>query len=1135
MSLSIVTGSSGSGKSTYVYQHIISEAMAHKDRNYLVIVPEQYTMATQRMLVMMHPKHCIMNIDALSFNRLAYRVFEELGIPAGNVLDDMGKSLVLRHLVTDHLDELKALKKNITRITYIAQVKSLISEMTQYNITPDVLREMINYGPMSQNFRLKATDLLIMYETFLQFIDGKYLTTESILSRLNECLDSSEMVQGATVVLDGFTGFTPIQYQLLQNMLSLSQEVIVTITADSPQGLMTSTRDDDLFAMSAEFMQSLMRVAKAAGVEISDTIHIDGSAGRLKDNMVLKHLSDNIFRDQQPVYNGSMKAAEALSLMTFKGPREELTYAAICIRQMIAAGGYRFKDFAIVCPDLEKYRYLLPTVFKDYDIDYFIDAKTELVYHPFVEAIDAIFDMYELNFKRDAVFRFLRAGFTDLTNEEIDTLENYVYATGIRGRAKYFHPFVIKANSFCQDEQLLMLNAIRERFVKPLMTFDEVLKRKDVTVETIARGLYELLCTYDCQSKIATAGERHQEAGHAVKAKEYDQLYRIIMDLMDKLVSIIGDEPMDIAEFRDVFDAGLSAASIGVIPPANDSVIIGDMERTRLDDIRVMFLLGASDDAIPKKVENGGILSQLEREQLLEKFVLAPSDRQRSFRQRFYLYMMLSKPSERLIITAPRMNGDGKAVRNSYLMENIRNMFDLTVDNVEEFTLEQQLISRRAALNLMLDLIKKAAESGHEALEPDELELLDRLLAWTIESGSADPLYYIETAFRQQESGLVSEEIMEAVNEAFNEDEIVAGSVSKFETYASCAYKYFLTYVLGLREREEFELSAIDMGNFYHECLEHYGRLLKEDGLAWTSISEDQRGIYIDTAVRLSFEHMGKVATLEDPTQTYIVDTMKGTIAHCIDIMTEQLRRGTFEPELFEQRFEESLTDVSSGEPMARLVGKVDRIDLSTNDDGAVRIIDYKSSARKLDLSACYYGLSLQLPIYMGAVLQKLQERMPGVALHPSAMLYFSTKNPFIKDPVPGVSLAETRLQQLRMDGLVSDDPDDLFCNDKNLTGAGTKSAIVNVDITNKGAVSANSSTIPPEGFQVLMDYSRYKAARLAQDIIDGKFPVNPRKYGKTDACVYCDYKTVCHNKEVAELPKVEDALQQMVQAMKKE
>jgi len=1114
MALSTVVGSSGSGKSTYLYEKILNEAMKNKNKNYLIIVPEQYTMSTQRLLVKMHQNHCIMNIDVLSFNRLAYRVFEELGINAIGVLDDIGKSLVLRKLVDDHIDELGALRKNMTRISYITQVKSLISEMTQYNITPEVLKQMIDYAPMSESFRLKAADLLILYEAFLQYIDGKYVTTESILSRLNEVLDSSEMVNNSVIVLDGFTGFTPIQYQLTEHFLKICDEVIVSITADNSESVLENKSDDDIFKMSSDFIRRLNHIASNAKCEINEPVYIDGSSGRFCNNACFSHLEHSIFRaDRSDAYKGD-DATDRISLSTLKNPREELRYAAIQINKYVRTGNYKYKDFAVVCPNLEQYRYIVEGIWKEYDIPFFIDSKTEILFHPFVEALDAVFDMFRGNFRSESVFRFLKSGFCNISREDIDIFENYVISTGIRGKNKYFHPFAIRSNTFKEDENLIRVNAIREQFIGSFIAFDKAVSESNKTVGEYASALYSLITSFSCEEKIKQRGKMHELAGRGVKAKEYSQIYKVVMDMLDKMVAILNDEQMDLEEFSEIFKAGVASASIGVIPPANDSVIIGDMERTRIDGIKVLFLVGASDDAIPKKVENGGILSQLEREQLLEQFEMAPSDRQKTFRQRFYLYLMLTKPKEKLIVTSPRVDGGGKAVRVSYLMDTLEKMFEkVEITNIEEFDFGDRLLSSESAKKVLIQLIQKAARESMDSLDIREKEILSTLFAWAKQSGSVDIKKIIETAFFVHQDEMFSEEVLIAINEAFNEDETVSGSVSKFELYSGCAYSYFLNYILRLSEREQFELSAIDMGNFYHQALEEYGRLVKADGIKWSEINEDQIQTYIEVAIRKTFESMGKVATLEDPTQRYIVDTMKTTLKHTVDILTEQIRRSTFEPEYFEQSIDTVLMDEETGEPVANLRGKVDRIDISEGETSRVRIVDYKSSAHKLDLDACYHGLSIQLPIYMGVVLEKLKHTYPDANLQPSAMLYFSTKNPFVEQKVSENSLKEERLKLSKLDGLVSLDEEDIFANDKTIAADGqTTSSVVPLKLTSKGNVdNRGSHAIESEDMNTVIDYSRYKASEVAKSIIGGHYECKPSKLGDKTPCTYCSFRSVCH------------------------
>ncbi|MCR4830174.1 MAG: exodeoxyribonuclease V subunit gamma [Pseudobutyrivibrio sp.] len=1116
MSLSIIVGSSGSGKSTTLYSRIIKESMENQDKNYLVIVPEQYTMSTQRLLVSMHPNKCIMNIDVLSFNRLAYRVFEELGANVNAVLDDTGKSLVIRKIINNHLGELKTLKKNITRISYITQVKSLISEMTQYNITVEKLKEMIDAKSMSESFRRKASDLLVLYEAFLDFIEGKYVTTESILSTLNNILDDSNIIQDSTVVLDGFTGFTPIQYQLVEHMLRICEEVAVTITADGDTSLLTKMSEDELFSMSSEFAIKLNEMAKRASVEINPVTVIDSSNGWLSGNKALTHLEQNIFRDKPKTFEVGEDIPVVLT--SCKNSRDELRYVAIQINKLVRQGMH-YKDIAVVAPDLEAYRYLVDGIWKEYVIPYFIDAKTEILFHPMSEALASLFDIVERNYRREDVFRFLRTGLTELTSDEIDFLENYVISTGIRGKNKYFHPFAIRSNTFSKDEDLLQANEIREKFIGPFMALDKAISA-ETTVRDIAVALYQFITYFNFQNKIKQRGNLYEEKNDAVRAKEYSQIYQVIMDIFDKLVGILGEEKMGLDEFHDIYDAGLSAASIGVIPPANDSVIFGDIERTRLSNIKVLFCIGASDDAIPKKIENGGILSQLEREQLLSLgFELAPSDRQNAFRQRFYLYLMLTKPNERLYLTMPRVDGDGKSVNPSYLVDMLKKLFPgLKLNEIIDFAPEDRILSKNSSLDYLIELLNRTMDFGFEALSTEEKSNLDNLLSWAKNFNESELEMVLKGCFFERQKETFSKNIMFAVNEALNSDETITGSVSRFELFNECSYKYFLTYIMGLKEREEFELSSIDMGNFYHQAIQFYSQSIKDDGKSFKTVSETEREQYIDVAISKTLEGMAKVATLEDSTQRYIVDTMKNTLRHTVEIITIQVERGEFEPELFEEDIVSTIKAVDSDEVIANLKGKVDRIDLTDADDKAVRIIDYKSSNHKLELNECYYGLSMQLPIYMGVVLDKLKDKYPNATLHPSAMLYYEMANKYLKASSAKFVDEEERVKLSKMEGLLSSDKADLFANDSTVgegEGLSKNSSIIPYGIKTGGDLTAATNAVSREDMQTVIDYAFLSASKTAQEIIDGHFEPSPARYGTTiDACKFCKYQSVCHFNE---------------------
>ena len=1107
MALNIIYGPAGSGKSRFVYDRIIEEAVEHMDKKFIVLVPEQYTMSTQRLLVELHPDHCIMNIDVLSFNRLAYRVFEELGQNVNAVLEDIGKVLVLRKLASEHENEMVALKRNIKRAGYITQIKSLISEMTQYRITPEVLKEMMSYEAMSSTFSKKAADLLVIYQAFLDFIEGRYVTTESLLDKLSGMVADSDMVSDAVVVMDEFTGFTPVQYHLVEEMMKCCSDLYVTMNMDPRESFTGEISEDELFAMTKEFTRQLTFHAKKVGCEINEPVFLDGSKGRLKDSEVLAFLEENIFRADSFVYEGEANPAETISLFSMRNRREELLSCAIEIDKLIKTGEYHYSDIAVVCPDLAQYRFLIPEVWQDFGISYFIDSKSEIVFHPFVEMVDAVFEMYDSGFTKESVFRFLRAGFTELTVEETDLLENYFTAAGIRGKRRFFSEFTATCNTFDKPEQLEQLNDIRKKYIKPFEVFEEAVGKKTHTVSEIARALYDLIVSFDCDNKLMTMAKDKENSGDVIKAREYDQIYRIVMNILDKMVAILKDEVVSLDEFHEIYLAGMADSTIGVIPPARDSVVVGDMERSRLNNVKVLFIIGAADDAIPKKQENGGILSQLERELLLKKFEMAPSDRVKSFRQRYYIYMMLTAPSKKLIISYPRTGSDGKGVNKSYLIDTIQHMFNLKLVHVEERGLEDRLHTRTEAYRLMLQLMARIRDEGTDSLSEDERNWLEKLIAYF---GKDKDNYnsLLEHVFYTYKPNPFSEEIMEAINECFNEDETVRGSVTKFETYAKCGFRYFMDYVLRTRDRELYELSYMDIGNCYHSAIEKYCSLITENNEDWHKLDKETISDYSKQAIDFAVESMPKTAANLDAIQTHILEGMKETLAFCMENLTYQVQEGLFDPAYFEEPVTNELINPVSGERTAIVHGKIDRIDLHHTDKSlGVRIVDYKSSARAFSPSDCFYGLSMQLPMYMSFAVEKLKDRYPDLEVNPSAFLYYHVDDPMVAGNST-MDIDNLRKKERNLKGLIVGDELNLQANDTKLE-AGVASDVVKVKLTKSGEPDTYSDVVSADDMKTLLEYAKVNGALLSEDILEGKFePVPTSVDGKS--CQYCAYNSVC-------------------------
>ena len=426
MALQFVFGNSGAGKSHYLYQRIVNTSMEHPEKNYLVIVPDQFTMQTQKDLVMMHPQKGIMNIDVLSFGRLAHRIFEEVGGNDRIILDDTGKNLVLRKIAGDYEDELKVLRGNLKKYGYIGEMKSLLSEFAQYDVDLEAIEHVAERAGKESSLYWKLQDISKVYQGFQEYLEGNYITNEEMLDVLCQVVAQSEILRDSVIALDGFTGFTPVQEKLLRELLHICQDVIVTVTIDGREDPYVLKHNYQLFAMSKQTVTSLVKIAKEERILIRDAITLyENPPYRFRENEAMAFLERNIFRYSQNVFT---KKQNSIHLHCGRNPKEEAEYVMGEIRRLVRTKGYRYREIAVIAGDVSAYADYIEKMAEVYEVPIFMDHKRSVLLNSFVEYIRSLLAMIEQNFTYEAVFRFLRTGFVQFQNEEIDELENYVIA-----------------------------------------------------------------------------------------------------------------------------------------------------------------------------------------------------------------------------------------------------------------------------------------------------------------------------------------------------------------------------------------------------------------------------------------------------------------------------------------------------------------------------------------------------------------------------------------------------------------------------------------------------------------------------------------------------------------------------------
>ena len=499
MSLQFVMGPSGSGKSHYLYQMVTEESLRNPDKNYFVLVPDQFTMQTQRDLVMANPRKGILNVDVLSFNRLAHRVFEETGANQSVILDDVGKSFVLRKIAGDYEKKLIFLGSNLKKTGFISEVKSIISEFTQYDIQREDLQQMIEAAGAETSLGYKLQDISRIYEGFQEYLRGKYITGEELLDVLCTVVPKSNILKNSVIVLDGFTGFTPVQNKLLRELLLVCEKVVVTITVEPTQ------KKFMLFDMSRKMEESLVKIAKECKVPVENPVQfIDKPVYRFRTNSALGFLESHLFRYSRDVFQGEQDSVQIFHGETVK---EELDFVAQSIRRMVRIDGLHYRDVAVIVSDMNTYANYAERTFDSYGIPIFMDHKRSILLNSFVEYLRSLLSMMEQNFSYESVFRYLRTDLAGLDKKEVDELENYCVALGVRGYKQWQEKWIRRTRDM-EESDLEVINQYRERFMMKLDKVVPVLKSRTKTVAEVTRALHDFLYENEIQQRVHEYEER---------------------------------------------------------------------------------------------------------------------------------------------------------------------------------------------------------------------------------------------------------------------------------------------------------------------------------------------------------------------------------------------------------------------------------------------------------------------------------------------------------------------------------------------------------------------------------------------------------------------------------------------------
>lgn len=1112
MSLRFIYGRSGSGKSHYCIDQIKKKLENGQENSLILIVPEQYSFQAEKNVVEKIKGTGIINVEVTSFERMAYKVFNEVGGATRQHMDSAGKCMLIFNIMNKLRDEFKVFAAASNQKGFINTVSDIITELKRYDINPLEFQAAMNNLEDDDILKDKIEDISKIFIQFEEELHKNYIDNEDDLTMLYPKIDESHMVDDAEIWIDEFSSFTPQQYKIIEKLIKKSKKVNITLCMDYGREFDST----DVFAPVKNTEQRILKIAEDNNFAIEKAVVLQNNKlDRFRDNEEVRFLESNYFKYPYKTYTEN---TEKIKIVRALNPYSEVEKVAREIIKMVRDKGLRFRDIAVITRDLNSYEKIIKTIFYEYEIPCFIDKKKEIDDNPLIVLITSVIEIFNKNWSYESVFRYLKTGLIGIDNEEIDILENYVMAYGIRGKNKWQEPWL-----YGRIEIIDEINIIREKVVSPLLKFSDKLKGKK-SAEEICTALYDFLCHIKVNETIEKWIERFKEEGRQELVNEYSQIWNMVIELLDQIVEVFKEEKLELKDFVKLINIGFGEHKMGLIPTSLDEVLVSSVERVRSHTVKALYILGVNDGVFPTVANEEGILTDGDRYKLRKLSIeLAEDTKSKTFEEQFLIYKTLTMAGESLNVCYPIADYEGKAMRPSIIISRLKSIFsniteesDVIEEKDDDKSLE--LVSRKVpTFNKLVSVLRKDNDDVKESPlwsdvysfycskeeDKDSEEVKSEKKKWK------DKCKIIFSAASYDNSIKLIRK--EKIRKLYGEK--LYFSVSRLEKYEQCPFAYYVQYGLKAKERRIFKLNPPDLGTFMHNVIDEFSKIVDKNSINWFEIGEKWCVDTVNDIVDKMIKEDASSIFNSSPRYRYFTERLKRVLIKTILVIVEHMKRSGFQPIGYEVEFGDRGTyppitiELSNGEKV-KLIGRIDRVDkLNLEGKDYYRIIDYKSGNKDFKLSDVYYGLQIQLLTYLDAILSNREINKKDPVL-PGGVLYFKIDDPIIKGS-RGLSDEEIEkeiMKALKMKGLLLADVDVIKEMDRKIEGS---SLIIPARI-NKGDTLGKSSVGTEEQFKKLREHVKNNLVKTCEEMLSGDIQVKPFKGTKTDACSFCMYSAVC-------------------------
>ncbi|WP_026700869.1 helicase-exonuclease AddAB subunit AddB [Salibacterium aidingense] len=1130
MGIRFFLGRTGTGKTNTIRKEIARKLQADPadTRPIIYLVPDQMTFQAEQDLVK-RTGSGLTRAQVLSFSRMAWKVLQETGGMTKTYLQQNGIQMLLRKIIEENKDAFRLYNKASSKTGFIEQIQRLITECKRQAVTIEQIKqqreqldEKEEKSGQEHVLHDKLHDLIIIWDRMEDVLADRYAGAEDYLRLLSEKIPDSAFLLQADVYVDGFHAFTPQELHILEMLMERAEQLTVALTLDQPYQEEPPSMLD-LFYQPACTYRKLKTYSSSTAQGTEEIVLFQES--KKYESSALLHLEQHF--EKRPVLEG--EPGQDIQINAAVNRRTEIEAVARQMNELVRQG-YRYKDIAVVSRNMDDYREMLHTVFLDYDIPLFMDQKRPMLNHPVVECIRSALEALTERWRYEPLFRAWKTDmFFSLSEnweeakEEVDRLENYVLGFGVtekHWKQKEDWSYSKSRSETETDKKQVedaeterQLNQTRTKLAGPLLHLEKRMK-KAFTIKEYSVVLFEFLEELNIPQKIERIRDEALDRNDLSKAREHEQVWGAVVELLEQMVEMAGSESVSFEHFYHIVETGLSSMSFSIVPPAVDQVTAADMERSRLDNIRVAFILGVNEGILPASFEEDGILDDEDRNWFYQQGIeLADDAGTRLVNEQFLIYRAMTLPKEKLYVSYPLADEEGGSLQPSIVINQLQEVFPsiqekLLFNEPQEYSEREQeafIGGHRKTLSFLIYQLQRWKQGYPVA--PMWWEVYN----WYVLNKQTVSLnLLLNSLFYKNKPAPISSELSRQLY-----GPTLKASVSRIEQFESCAFAQFASYGLRLKERDIYKLEAPDIGQLFHGALKDMTEQIQKQGRQWSSLSPEECSSYAKQSVGRIVPTIQRQILLSSSRYRYLQQKLEDTVVRASEMLRKQAGAAGFTPMGLELGFGPGETlpplqfTLADGTTM-EVAGRIDRVDGAEGSEGVfVRIIDYKSSMKDIRISEVYFGLALQMLVYLDVVLS-FSEEWIGKEVKPAGVLYFHVHNPFIQanQQMDAAEMEHEFFKRFKMKGLLMAEEEPVRLMDAGLTTG--HSNIVPAAIKKDGSFYASSSVLPNHQFESMRHFIREKLQKDGEKIMQGTTDIRPFKNGAVTACTYCSFKPVC-------------------------